>query len=267
MIVIKVGGNELDQPAFVRALAALVSGMPDPPLIVHGGGRGTTALMEAFGIEPRFIDGLRVTDGATLSAAIMGMVGEASTQLVGALVNAGLPALGLSGVDAALVRATPMAHRDGALGAVGRPESVDGDALRALLNAGFLPCLAPICWGAEGPLNVNADQVAGAVAAALRADLLVLLTNVAAVRIDGRARAALTTAEIEPAIAGGSIRDGMIPKCRGARQALEQGVGQVLICDLDGLHATLRGEVAGTTMTLAPADVTTSLTHKDGQRS
>lgn len=249
MLVIKVGGHELDNPEFLSGLARAVAALPEFPVIVHGGGRGTTMLVERFGLEARFVEGQRVTDAQTLELAVMGMVGQASTQLVSALVTAGLPALGLSGVDAALVTAEYMTVATGDLGAVGRPVQVDAVRLRALLAAGFLPCLAPISRARTGELlNVNADSVAQAVAAVLEAEQLVLLTNVPAVLRDGQPIARLTAAEVERDIANGTIAGGMIPKTRATLAALAAGVRRALITDLAGLTAVATGSSAGTTI-------------------
>ncbi|MBA3532098.1 MAG: acetylglutamate kinase [Ardenticatenales bacterium] len=247
MIVIKVGGNELDNESFLRGFAQAVAALPEAPVIVHGGGRGTTMLMERFGLEARFVEGLRVTDAQTLELAVMGMVGQASMRLVQALVNAGVPALGLSGVDAGLVTAEPVTVAGGDLGAVGQPVAVASERLLALLNAGFVPCLAPISRGRDGALlNVNADAVAQAVAAALDAERLLFLTNVAAVTIDGQTVRILTPAEIDEAIQSGEISGGMIPKTRAAVAALQAGVRHALITDLAGLTAISQGHEAGT---------------------
>nr|MBA2390644.1 acetylglutamate kinase [Geodermatophilaceae bacterium] len=186
MIIIKVGGNELDNTGFREGFARAVAALGEWPVIVHGGGRGTSLLMERFGLEARFVQGLRVTDAQTLELAVMGMVGLASTLLVQALVKQGLPALGLSGVDAGLVTAERLSLPEGDLGAVGEPVAVNAARLRALFATGFLPCLAPISLSADGALlNVNADHVAQSVAAALDAELLIFLTNVPGVRLHG----------------------------------------------------------------------------------
>ncbi|MDQ4075842.1 MAG: acetylglutamate kinase [Chloroflexota bacterium] len=247
MIVIKVGGNELDRPVFLEGFAEAVAMLGERPVIVHGGGRGTTMLMEQFGLEPRFVEGLRVTDAQTLELAVMGMVGQASMQLVQALTRVGLPALGLSGVDAGLVTARKLEVASGDLGAVGHPVAVDRARLVALRQAGFLPCVAPICCDDHGDLlNVNADSVAQSIAAALDADLLIFLTNVPAVRIGGRAKGMLTPEAVEQGIRDGEIAGGMIPKTRGAVSAVEAGVRRALITDLSGLRTIAQGAVAGT---------------------
>lgn len=252
MIVIKVGGNELDSASFLAGLAEAIGALEELPVLVHGGGRGTTMLMERFGLEARFIEGLRVTDPQTLELAIMGQVGQASMQVVSALVNAGLPALGLSGVDGALVTAERITVAGGDLGAVGQPAGVNAERLRALLDAGFLPCLSPISRSASGEiLNVNADSVAQAVAVALDAERLLLLTNVPGVMLGGSVVPALTPNHVESAIERGDIVGGMIPKVRGACAAIQAGVRNAVITDLAGLQAIARGDPAGTTVRAA----------------
>jgi acetylglutamate kinase len=246
-MIIKVGGNELDNPDFLHGLAQAVAGITPRPVIVHGGGRGTTLLMERFGLQAHFLNGLRVTDSQTLQLAVMGMVGQASMQVVQALVQQGIPALGLSGADAALVTAAKLAVAEGDLGAVGTPVAVNAAHLQRLLDAGFLPCLAPICISESGDLfNVNADHVAQAVAVALEAEQLIFLTNVPAVAIKGNPIAAITPDEIETAIADGQITGGMIPKTRAATVAIAAGVQSVVITNLDGLAAIGQGESTGT---------------------
>ncbi len=233
MIVIKVGGNELDNSAFLAGLADAVADLPEWPVIVHGGGRGTTTLIERLGLPTRFIEGQRVTDAETLELVVMGLVGQASMQLVQGLTRAGLPALGLSGADASLVTAEPLQAAGGALGAVGRPTAVNAERLHALRHAGFLPCIAPVCASQDGALfNVNADSVAQSVAVALGAELLLLLTNVPGVRLGDTLAHELTPEQVEAAIQQGEIHGGMIPKTRGAVASVRAGVRRALITDL-----------------------------------
>lgn len=246
-LVIKVGGNDLDNPDFCSGLARLVAGLASRPVLVHGGGKGTTALGERLGLESRFVDGLRVTDEAALDVAVMGLVGTASIRLVQALTAARVPALGLAGADARLVIVEKLEHPDGDLGRVGRPTRVDAPALLRLVQAGFVPCLAPVCCSDEGLLyNVNADHVAQAVATALDTSALVYLTNVPGVLVAGALVPRLCPSEVEARVAEGHIRGGMIPKVRAATEAVRAGARRVLITNLEGLEAWLRGERAGT---------------------
>ncbi len=232
MRVIKIGGNELDQPAFLDGLIAALQGMSPRPLLVHGGGKAVSAWQQRVGLTPRYVGGLRVTDDETRELAVMTLAGLANKTLVAALAQAGLPALGLSGADLGLVRVTPVPG----LGWVGKPEAVDADRLRRWLAEGLLLVIAPIGLGPGGLYNVNADQMAAAIAAALPADELVFLTDVPGVRVGEAVRPVLHAAEAEALITAGIIRDGMVPKVRSALEALAAGVRRVRITHLAGLH-------------------------------
>lgn len=247
MLVIKLGGNELSDDTFLAGFSRVVTDLAEWPVIVHGGGRGTSALSQRLGLDPRFVDGLRVTDDQGRDVAVMGLVGLASTRLVQALVTAGIPALGLSGVDAGLVTAEKYHHPTADLGWVGTPASVDADRLTSLVDAGFVPCLAPISLDAGGDVyNINADHVAQAVAAAMEATALVFLTNVPGVLREGVRVPRMPPSMGEALIDAGVVVGGMIPKIRSAGAAVAAGVHRVLITDLDGLAAWVRGEPAGT---------------------
>src|SRR3954465_14843106 len=143
-LVLKIGGNEIDAPAFVAELARGVVGMRPVPVLVHGGGKEIGMIQRALGGEPRFVGGLRVTDTYALQAAEMVLCGLVSTRLVAALLAAGADAQGLSGVDRGLIRAEQQSPPDGDLGYVGRPVAVRAEILRALLDQYVLPVLAPI---------------------------------------------------------------------------------------------------------------------------
>ena len=249
LTVLKIGGQQLDDDDFLARLGAVVASYPGELVIVHGGGRATTQLMECLGLQARFSsEGLRITDGPTLEAAIMGLKGTASAALVATLVKHGVAALGLSGLDAGLVRCTPRDREQ--LGFVGDPAQIDCERIVALVGAGFLPCLAPICIGSDGQLyNVNADPVAGAVAAATGARALVFVTNVAAVLREGQPVRELSVAEAQRWIEEGIIAGGMIPKVKAAFDALRQGVAKVLITDIAGLGEWLQERPAGTVIT------------------
>jgi len=233
MRVIKIGGHELDQPAFLEGMVAALKGMSPPPILVHGGGKAVSAWQQRVGLTPRYVGGLRVTDDATRELAVMTLAGLANKTLVAALIQAGLPALGLCGADLGLVRVAPLPD----LGWVGKPTAVDAGRLRRWVAEGLLPVIAPIGLGPEGLYNVNADQMAAAIAAALPADELVFLTDVPGVQVGGAVRPALRAAEAEALIAAGVIREGMIPKVRSALEALAAGVRRVRITNLAGLHA------------------------------
>lgn len=234
-LVLKIGGNEIDDPAFVAALARAVAALPAPPVLVHGGGKEVGVIQRALGGEPRFVAGLRVTDAAALQAAEMVLCGAVSTRLVAALMQAGAEAQGLSGVDRGLVRVEKLDHPDGDLGHVGTPVAVRAEIITALLHEGVVPVIAPVSLGPGGVYNVNADEVAGAVAAALPDAEVVFVTNVPGVLADGAVAPHLTRGRIAELIEAGVISGGMIPKVRSALSALDAGVRSARITNLAGL--------------------------------
>jgi acetylglutamate kinase len=235
-IVVKISGHELDDPAFLKRFVETIRELTQPVIIVHGGGREITEMQEKMGITPQYVDGLRITDAATLALVEMVLCGAVNTRLVRMLVNGGLEALGMSGVDRGVVRAVKVQHPDRDMGFSGAVASVRGDVLVQLLAHGVIPVIAPICLGDDSAYNVNADHVAGAVAAAIAAEKLVFLTNVRGVLVDGRVALGLTPERAEALIADGTIFGGMIPKVRTALGALQSGVARAVITDLDGLR-------------------------------
>jgi acetylglutamate kinase len=190
-----------------------------------------------MGIETRFIDGVRITDAPSLAIAEMVMCGTANKRLVRTFVAAGIDALGLSGVDRGLVRAEKMTGMPEDMGFTGSVTSVRGDALLDLLARGITPVLAPICLGSDSNYNVNADHVAGAVAAAIGAGRVVFLTNVKGVLVNEQVAPVLTPEQVEALIADGTIYGGMIPKVQTALGALDEGIPEAVITDLDGLRS------------------------------
>jgi acetylglutamate kinase len=234
-LVLKIGGNELDAPAFIAELAQVVARLRPAPVLVHGGGKEIGVLQKALGGEPRFVAGLRVTDEVALAAAEMVLCGTVSTRLVAALLAAGADAQGLSGVDRGLIRVERAQHPEGDLGWVGTPVAVRAEVLHGLLEAGVVPVVAPISLGAGGAYNVNADEVAGAVAAALGDAEVVFVTNVPGVIVDEAVAPELSEAQIAALIADGTINGGMIPKVRAALTALGAGVRAARITNLVGL--------------------------------
>lgn len=246
MWVLKIGGRQLDDPKFLQGLGDLISQFPEPPIIVHGGGKGTSKLSSRLGLKSRFVDGLRVTDEATLEAAVMGLAGLAKMQLVQSLVSQGLKALGLTGADAGLVRCKKLEHEQD-LGWVGEPYRVDADGLRLLASAGWVVCLSPLCLDDQGQLyNVNADPVAAAIAAALHSETLVFVTDVEGVLVEGQSVPELDRALFHDLLERGHLTEGMLPKLRACFAALDRGVEQVLISHVEGVAAWLKGQPSGT---------------------
>lgn len=240
--VVKIGGGELDDPAFLSALAAAVDSLRasgQPVILVHGGGKTIAAYQEALGLEPRFLDGLRVTTEDSLAVAEMVLSGLLNKRIVRALTRAGVPAVGLSGVDGATLQVRKMQHPDGDLGQVGEIVKTDPALVQLLLDQGYTPVLSPISLGQDDGrnYNVNADHAAMAIGAGVEAPRLVFVTDVPGVQIAGRVVRAMTAEQANAWIEEGFIRGGMIPKVRSALQALDQGVAQAVIANLAGVQA------------------------------
>ncbi len=234
-IVIKIGGNDLENPEFVAGLARAIAHLSAPVVIVHGGGREISALQNQLGITPQYVDGMRVTDEASLAVAEMVLSGRVNKRLVAALLNAGVDAIGVSGVDRGLIRVEKMQHPAGDLGRVGRVVSVRGAVLCDLLASGVTPVVSPISLGPDGPYNVNADLAAGAIALAIGAGAVTFLTNVPGVLVGDHVAPTLTAVEAEQLIQAGVIHGGMVPKAHAALEVIAGGVPRAIITDLTGL--------------------------------
>ncbi len=235
MFVLKVGGNEIDDPAFLTGFAQAVARMDDLPIIVHGGGKEIADLQVKFGLTPHFIEGLRVTDETSLAIAEMVLSGRVNKRIVVALLEAGADAIGLSGVDRGVVRVKKMDHPSGDLGRVGQVTTVRGDVLCEFIHQRVIPVISPISLGDDGAYNVNADSVACAIASVVNADAVVFCTNVAGVMQGNRVLPTLTAAQAKSLIASQVIRGGMIPKVRAALDAIVTGAKAARITNLEGL--------------------------------
>lgn len=250
--VIKIGGNDIDDPAFVQRLVTAIATMQPKPVIVHGGGKEIGQIQQALGGQPRFVAGLRVSDETAMAAAEMVLAGAVNTRLVVALGLAGVDAVGMSGVDRGLIRVRKLVHPEGDLGRVGQPIAVRTAVLWHVLDADVVPVVAPISLGDDGSYNVNADDAAGAIAAALAQDRVAgavevtFVTNVPGVKLDGVVVAQLDAPAIEAAITSGAIYGGMIPKVKAALAVLDAGAAQARIVDMAGLEQLARGDRAGT---------------------
>jgi acetylglutamate kinase len=237
--VLKFGGELLENPADVcRGAEAIVHAASSRPVVVvHGGGRAIDAELRARGGEPRFVDGLRVTDAAALDAAVVVLAGRNNTALVAAICAAGGRAVGLTGADAFIGKSTraglfaTVAGDKVDLGLVGQPDDIDVSLLNDLTRLGYIPVVASIGITAAGELlNVNADTLAGHLAAALGADRLTIAGNTAGVLdADGRTIEELTAADMDAMIASGTAHSGMIAKLAACRRALDGGVKEVAI--------------------------------------
>jgi acetylglutamate kinase len=253
-IVVKYGGHAMGEEAAARGFAqdiALLKQVGVNPVVVHGGGPQISAMLKRLAIPSTFVDGLRVTDAAMVEVVEMVLAGALNKQIAGLITAAGALAVGVSGKDGGMIRARKLTRtrRDPGsrieqvldLGFVGEPETVDVRVIHALTGAGLIPVIAPIGVGPAGETyNINADTVAGAVAAALGATRLLMLTDVAGVLDAEKKRIPeLTLAEAEAAIAAGVISGGMIPKVETCLAAVRQGVQGAVILDGRLPHATL----------------------------
>ncbi len=244
--VIKYGGHAMGSAELAQAFArdvVLIKQVGINPIVVHGGGPQIGAMLERLKIQSSFVDGLRVTDQATVEIVEMVLSGSINKQVVTAINAAGGTAIGLSGKDGHLIQARKLrrATRDPEsniekvldLGFVGEPERIDTAVLEGLASADVIPVIAPIGIGADGQTyNINADTVAGAVAAALGASKLLMLTDVEGV-LDGSGAllSELRPAEARALIADATVAGGMIPKVETCLAAIEAGVGAAQILD------------------------------------
>lgn len=240
VVLVKVGGAEIaegpDLEVLVHALSELAASKP--LIIVHGGGPEIAQLQKKLGIEPRFVEGLRVTDEASLAVAEMVLSGAVNKRLVAHLVAAGVKALGLSGIDGGLIHARRMQNAKADLGLVGEITLVNTELLRWIIEGGYTPVISPISLGeSDRALNVNADHAALAIAGAMKAAEVIFLTDVPGVLSEGKLLATLDAAQADLMIASGVITGGMVPKVRSALDALHSGVGRVRITNLAGLDA------------------------------
>ena len=241
IVVLKVGGNELDDPDFLHGLAnavAAVRAEGHHPLIVHGGGKAVTDLQAKLGLQEQRVEGLRVTDDASMEVVEMVLSGLINKRIVRTLVNAHIRAAGVSGVDDGTLYVEKMWHPLGDLGRVGEVQDVDDHLLRALIAADIVPVVSPVSFGAldAQSYNVNADHAATAIAAKLGAIKLVFISNVPGILVAGRVVRAVTSQQAEQWIDDGIIFGGMIPKVRSAIEAVRNGVAQAVITNLAGVQ-------------------------------
>lgn len=243
VIVVKLGGSVMTDPGLLATFSldvALLRQVGVRPVIVHGGGPQITRESERLGLAPRFVRGLRVTDADTLEIVRMVLLGRINKDLVKAMNEQGAPAAGVSGEDAALLIASP---RGEDLGFVGKIVEVRPYLLESLME-GFVPVVASLATdGAGQSLNVNADEVAAALAVALGASKLVYLTDVPGIIEDEGGTPALiseaSVSECERLLASGAVTDGMIPKIEHLVHALRGGVERGHVLDGRVRHAMI----------------------------
>lgn len=242
--VVKIGGRAQADPGLSTALYQAWNDAPNTLCIVHGGGDEITAMQRALGSEPTFVGGRRVTSQGDLELLRMVLSGVVNKRLVNGLVAAGVPAVGLSGEDDALIGAELIDAT--ALGFAGRPMTINVQLLRTLMDAGYMPVISPVGFNAAsesgGALNVNGDDAAAGIAASLKAEELLLIADVEGVRGPrGDVVQSLSLESARDLIASGVAAGGMAAKLESAHAALVAGVDRVRICDLAGLADSERG--------------------------
>ena len=254
-IVVKYGGSAMVEDALKRSFArdvVLMKLVGMNPVVVHGGGPQIGELLQRLNIPTRFVDGMRVTDQATMDVVQMVLGGLVNKDIVSLLNTAGGRAVGVSGKDADLIRARKLTLKrrdhlpEGAseiidIGHVGEVEHVNRALLDTLVRQDFIPVIAPVGVGADGEsYNINADFVAAAVAERLNAEKLVLLTNTAGIRdAEGNTLTRLSKQDVQRLVRCGVIREGMLPKVECALGAIDGGVGSAHIIDGRVPHALL----------------------------
>ncbi|UDL05580.1 acetylglutamate kinase [Marinobacter sp. CA1] len=253
-VVIKYGGNAMENEDLQRSFArdmVLMKLVGINPIVVHGGGPQIGELLERLNIKSHFINGMRVTDSETMDVVEMVLGGQVNKQIVSLINQQGGTAVGLTGKDGNLIRARKLEVKNHAdelarpeiidIGHVGEVQEVNVEMIDMLTRSNVIPVIAPIGVGEDGAsYNINADLVAGKVAEALKAEKLILLTNVSGLKSkDGEVLTGLTAQEVNDLIEDGTIHGGMLPKIRCALNAVESGVRTSHIIDGRVAHATL----------------------------
>jgi len=253
-VVIKYGGNAMENEELKSSFArdvVLMKLVGINPIVVHGGGPQIGELLQRLNIQSRFVNGMRVTDAATMDVVEMVLGGQVNKEIV-SLINAqGGTAIGLTGKDANLIRARKLEVVDRSpeleraeiidIGRVGEVASINVDVIDMLTRSNVIPVIAPIGVGPDGTsYNINADLVAGKVAEAMKAEKLMLLTNVSGLKSkEDKVLTGLTTQQVNDLIEDGTIHGGMLPKIRCALSAVENGVRTSHIIDGRVAHACL----------------------------
>ena len=243
-IVVKYGGNAMGDDDMIESFArdiVLMKAVGMNPVVVHGGGPQIGKHLEKLGKKSEFIDGMRVTDAETMDVVEMMLGGLVNKAVVNAINQQGGRAVGLTGKDGGLIRAKKLYVAGGDIGQVGEVEAIDPRVVDHLEAGGFIPVIAPVGVGAEGEAyNINADLVAGKLSSVLKAEKLMLLTNVSGLMDkQGKVLTGLTVAQVNALIADGTIYGGMLPKIACALDAVTSGVKNAVIIDGRLEHAVL----------------------------
>ena len=247
-MVIKFGGNAMTDPELHESFArdvVLMKLVGMNPIVVHGGGPQIGKLLDRLGIESRFVGGMRVTDEETVDVVEMVLGASVNKEIVDSIHRNGGRAVGITGKDGELLRAKALSANDAGgaedIGLVGEVESVDTDILTMLANSDYIPVIAPVAGSVDGrTYNINADLVAGKLAEVLKAEKLMLLTNVTGLMDgEGKTLTGLSTQRVDELIEQSVITGGMLPKVRCAMDAVRAGVTSAHIIDGRVPHSTL----------------------------
>ena len=247
-MVIKFGGNAMTDPELHESFArdvVLMKLVGMNPIVVHGGGPQIGKLLDRLGIESRFVGGMRVTDEETVDVVEMVLGASVNKEIVDSIHRNGGRAVGITGKDGELLRAKALSANDAGgaedIGLVGEVESVDTDILTMLANSDYIPVIAPVAGSIDGrTYNINADLVAGKLAEVLKAEKLMLLTNVTGLMdAEGKTLTGLSTRRVDELIEQSVITGGMLPKVRCAMDAVRAGVTSAHIIDGRVPHSTL----------------------------
>lgn len=238
-IVVKYGGAAMDDPVLRNSVAkdlSLLHYVGIRVVVVHGGGPQVSDMMKRLGLEPKFLGGLRVTDDDTMEVAQMVLIGMVNKELVSLIQTHGGKAVGLSGKDAGLIQACKLHCEEGDLGAVGDIVEVETGVVDTLTDAGYVVVISTIGIGTEGEsYNINADTAAGAVATALRAEKLIVLSDIPGLLADVQDETSLISqlspAQAQELVAQGKVSKGMIPKLEACLLAIEGGVPRAHMID------------------------------------
>ncbi len=255
-IIVKFGGNAMVDEALQNSFArdiVLMKLVGMNPIVVHGGGPQIGTLLDKLSIESKFVEGMRVTDSATMDVVEMVLGGAVNKQIVNLINTHGGKAIGITGKDGHLIQAKKLSVKRNSsspemtapeiidIGHVGEVEKINVSVINTLINSDFIPVIAPIGVGKNGEsYNINADLVAGKIAEVLQAEKLMLLTNVAGLQNkEGKVLTGLTTQQVDELIADGTIYGGMLPKIGCALDAVKCGVASAHIIDGRVNHAVL----------------------------
>ncbi len=236
-VVIKAGGRAAESTDAILKMAEEIKGLNDKGwkiLFVHGGGAAVSQIQKTYGLEPRFVDGKRLTSVEEMDLVDMGLAGLMNKHLVRLFHKKGLKAVGLSGADGGLILSKEATGIGKAENRTGSVEKVNPELIELMMGAGFFPVLSSVSSDSDGKgMNINADEAALAIACAVEADSLIFISDIPGIMIDGAVMSHMDETSIEEYIGSGDIQGGMIPKVRSSLEAIRQGVHSIRITNYE----------------------------------